>query len=277
MTRNNADFSRFSFDISQAADLKAPIDQRVVDHIYNLVDDGVYNVGEIKRHVNMFVKNLFGKSSLPSGINRRFYPSRKDIRGMVDRRRRKLIKGLLDQELLNLKIKSWREDHPNDTIYFRPSSTVNKPTVEEETDGNECITVEDHQFLLFYQNSWQKHMLERYGGETVFLDATYRTTKYALPLFFVCIHANSGYYVVAAFVTEREDSGSISEALSILKEVNPSWTTKSFMIDASEIEMISLNAVFPGIIISYSNIALINCKQIKKNCHLNDNTYIISW
>lgn len=39
MTRKNADFSRFSFDISQAADLKAPIDQRVVDHIYNLVDD----------------------------------------------------------------------------------------------------------------------------------------------------------------------------------------------------------------------------------------------
>jgi hypothetical protein len=59
-------------------------------------------------------------------------------------------------------------------------------------------------------------MLQRYGEEMVFLDATYRTTKYALPLFFLCVHTNSGYYVVGAFVTQREDSQSISEALSIL-------------------------------------------------------------
>ena len=116
--------------------MKAPIDQRVVDHIYNLVDDGIYNVGEIKRHINIFVKNLFGKNSLPNAINLRFYPSRKDMRGMVDRRR-KLIKGLLDQEQLNLKVKAWKDAHPNDTIYFRPSARVKIPAVEDEADVNE--------------------------------------------------------------------------------------------------------------------------------------------
>jgi hypothetical protein len=89
-------------------------------------------------------------------------------------------------------------------------------------------------------------MLQRYDEEMVFLDATYRTTKYALPLFFLCVHANSGYYVVGAFVTQREDSQSISEELSILKDQNPSWNTKSFMIDACEMEMMAMNAVFPG-------------------------------
>jgi hypothetical protein len=60
-------------------------------------------------------------------------------------------------------------------------------------------------------------MLQRYDEEMVFLDATYRTTKYALPLFFLCVHANSGYYVVGAFVTQREDSQSISEELSHIR------------------------------------------------------------
>ena len=90
----------------QAADLKAPIDQRVIDHIYSLVDDGVYNVGEMKRHVNIFVRNIFGKNSLPNQINRCVYPSRKDLRGMIDRRRHKIIQGLLDQEVLSVKVKS---------------------------------------------------------------------------------------------------------------------------------------------------------------------------
>jgi hypothetical protein len=206
----------------------------VIDHIYSLVDDGVYNVGEMKRHVNIFVRNIFGKNSLPNQINRRFYPSRKDLRGLIDRRRCKIIQGLLDQEVLSVKVKSWRNDNPDACIYFCQSAVVQRPTTEEQP------------FLFVYQNSWQKHMLQRYGEEMVFLDATYRTTKYALPLFFLCVHTNSGYYVVGAFVTQREDSQSISEALSILKDQNPSWNTKSFMIDACEMEMMAINVVFPG-------------------------------
>lgn len=206
----------------------------MIDHIYSLVDDGVYNVGEMKRHVNIFVRNIFGKNSLPNQINRRFYPSRKDLRGLIDRRRCKIIQGLLDQEVLSVKVKSWRNDNPDACIYFCQSAVVQRPTAEEQP------------FLFVYQNSWQKHMLQRYGEEMVFLDATYRTTKYALPLFFLCVHTNSGYYVVGAFVTQREDSQSISEALSILKDQNPSWNTKSFMIDACEMEMMAINVVFPG-------------------------------
>ncbi|XP_048238820.1 uncharacterized protein LOC125372528 [Haliotis rufescens] len=37
--------------------------------------------------------------------------------------------------------------------------------------------------LLVYQWDWQQKLLNRYGQEIVFLDATYRTTRYALPLF----------------------------------------------------------------------------------------------
>jgi uncharacterized membrane protein YheB (UPF0754 family) len=72
-----------------------------------------YNVGEMKRHVNIFVRNIFGKNSLPNQINRRVYPSRKDLRGMIDRRRRKIIQDLLDQEFLSVNVKSWRDGNPD--------------------------------------------------------------------------------------------------------------------------------------------------------------------
>jgi hypothetical protein len=72
-------------------------------------------LGEMKRHVNIFVRNIFGKNSLPNQINRRFYPSPKDLRGMIDRRRRKIIQGLLDQEVLSVSFIS--------TTLYTPSST----------------------------------------------------------------------------------------------------------------------------------------------------------
>jgi uncharacterized alkaline shock family protein YloU len=59
----------------QAAALKAAIDDRVIQHIRKLVNDGVYNVSEMKRHIKVFVKEMFGNENLPKSINRKFYPS----------------------------------------------------------------------------------------------------------------------------------------------------------------------------------------------------------
>ena len=47
------------------------------------------------------------------------------------------------------------------------------------------------------------------------LDATYKTTRYALPLFFLFVRTNVHYIVVATFLTQNEDSASIAEALDI--------------------------------------------------------------
>ena len=69
----------------------------------------------------------------------------------------------------------------------------------------------------------------------MFLDATYKTMKHALPLFF-CVHTNMGYMVAATMIIEMEDSASLAEAPAKLKEMKPSWNPKNFMIDASDIE-----------------------------------------
>ena len=54
-------------------------------------------------------------------------------------------------------------------------------------------------------------------GELVLMDATYKMTRYAIPLYLVRVHTNVGYKVVAEFMCQSEDQASINEALAIMK------------------------------------------------------------
>ena len=65
-------------------------------------------------------------------------------------------------------------------------------------------------FLFVHQESWQRCLLKRYGDQLVLMDATYKTTKYAMPLFFICVHTNIGYNVVAEFMSQTEEKESIN-------------------------------------------------------------------
>lgn len=49
--------------------------------------------------------------------------------------------------------------------------------------------------LFIHQTSNQKRLLSRYGSELTCLDATYKTTHYALPLFFLVVKTNVDYQV----------------------------------------------------------------------------------
>ena len=46
------------------------------------------------------------------------------------------------------------------------------------------------------------------------MDATYKTTKYELALFFLAVKTNVGYSVVGEFVVQSETADQIAEALS---------------------------------------------------------------
>ena len=51
--------------------------------------------------------------------------------------------------------------------------------------------------LLFVYQSWtMKHLMQCYGNNVVLLDSTYRTTRYSLPLFFLCVPTNITYMVI---------------------------------------------------------------------------------
>ena len=101
--------------------------------------------------------------------------------------------------------------------------------------------------LLVLQEEWQKHILERYGNTISLIDATYKTTQYDLPLFFICVRTNVGYMVVAEFVVQSEQSDKIREAIEIIKQWNPNWNPAYFMCDYSEAELLALESCFPSV------------------------------
>ena len=99
----------------------------------------------------------------------------------------------LDQDDVERKISDWVKD-PHDTFFFRKAT---------QTDN-----IPDHP-----SDAVAKNLLERYGNTLCLLDGTYKTTKYALPLYFLVVKTNVDYMPVAECVVEDEMSTSLQEAL----------------------------------------------------------------
>ena len=84
-------------------------------------------------------------------------------------------------------------------------------TVENEHDDN---------FLVVHQSLAQKGLMERYGNEICLLDATYKTSCYALPLFLVVVPTNTSYQVsntcnifITKNITIEEFTGAMQKLL----------------------------------------------------------------
>ena len=65
--------------------------------------------------------------------------------------------------------------------------------------------------------------MAKYGNIMCLIDATYKTTCYDLPLFFICVRTNIGYCVIAEFIVQSEATAYIQEALEVLRRWNPDW------------------------------------------------------
>ena len=115
--------------------------------------------------------------------------------------------------------------------FFCPKSSI-KPDGDEKSSDD--INTDDDDdldairlgktkktLLLFvYQNGWQRRLFSRCLKELTLLDATYRTARYALPLFFMVVKTDIDYQIVAVFVTQNETEDSIQEAQLIIKSWN---------------------------------------------------------
>ena len=74
------------------------------------------------------------------------------------------------------------------------------------------------ELIWIHQEEWQQKILVKYGNTMTLVDATYKTTKYDLPLFFVTVRTNVGYKVAAYFIVQSESTEQILEALNTLKQ-----------------------------------------------------------
>ena len=208
-----------------------------------LVSKGITSIGEVKRSIADFVeKELFHRvpvDKLECLSNQGYHPAKKDPWNHVLQAITAQEYCNDDQELLGRKIEE-REEKPPSSKFFRPiiPSKPNRMTTVRHRKASCSKT------LFIHQEEW--HLLQRHDSELVFMDATYKTTKYAIPLFFVWVR-NVDYKVVDEFMTQYEDEQSISMALPILKSWNPLWQPKYFMVDSYIVKIGATEEQFPEV------------------------------
>lgn len=213
----------------------------------------------MRRLIKIFVKTeLFKGQTILDESNKRFFPRKKTIKNHMIHSRRKLCYSLIDQECLQKKIEEWKSSSPEISVFFRPKSTIHNNDVASFSDSDDEDEEEDEvrlkdkniqqsdKLLFVYQSAWQKRLYQRYGNEMLFLDATYRTTRYTLPLFFLVVKTNIDYQIVGTFVTENETMSSVQEALSIFKKWNPNVSPRYGMTDYCMEEINAMETTFPG-------------------------------
>ena len=215
----------------------------------------VKNVQEMKRLLKLYIRNdLFNNCDLPDIRNRRYFPTISTLRAHMISARRKMQLSLIDQEALIGKIHIWKQENCSMEIFFRPKSTEavnhdntkdnievkeqemkfkNEDSVNNDDRSESDIEEEEeqemkfknegsvHSLLFVYQTKWQRRIFQRYVGEMLLLDATYKTTLYILSLFFLVFKINVDYQIVGTFITENETKRAIKEAFVKFKEWNP--------------------------------------------------------
>ena len=166
----------------------------------------------------------------------------------------KLCHSKIDEVNVLKMIEIYKKDAKEDFIYFRPktcSSDMQYVDTEDDDDilyhipqGNQDVR---NNLLFIHMTVAQKLLLQRYNN-LVLMDATYRTCRLMLPLFFLAVKSNVNYSPVATFIVQNEDATSICEALSRIKDYigTDGIEIKNFMIDCSPTEMHAIREVFPN-------------------------------
>ena len=204
--------------------------------IVELVSAGISHTPLVKSQLRHFAETEFKNEAIkPLHWDRSYYPTSKDIRNHVDAA---IVHGRLadiDQENLRLKIDQWQQEDKERQFFYRSATVL---TGDNDVNPN---------FLFIHQDSFQKKLMKRYGNTLCLLDATYKTTKYSLPLFMLVVRTNVQYCPVAEFIVETESADAISEALSILKAWNRDWNPSFFMVDYCDAEINAIETVFPQV------------------------------
>ena len=87
----------------------------------------------------------------------------------------------------------------------------------DEIEAVNAVASGNGKMMFVYQSKEMKNMYQRYGNHMILLDATYKTTKYALPLFFVVVQTNVNFQVCFVIILPEESTEMIANAIKHLK------------------------------------------------------------
>lgn len=167
--------------------LRLPVDSRVKQYVFQQVEDGIISSAEVRRHTQAFVRrSLFNGKELPSLLNRRYFPTRRDYVNLIYSARTAQMKSSVDQINIESKIDEWKKANEHQFLFRSFIEDTSMPDVVSDSENVLVHSKGRLGLLIVHQTRWQKRLMARYG-HMVLLDATYKTTTYAVPLFFVDI------------------------------------------------------------------------------------------
>ncbi len=226
----------------KAAGMTQRVDPLVSQIVEEIVREGTTDVDTVRKLLKCRIKQEV-RDCPPDALDRAYNPSKDDIRNHVNAARRAIELSKFDQENFQAKVKEWQKTTAKH--FFRPFIKKDD-NVANETAETEQLS---QTLLWVHQERWQQTLLQKYGNAISLIDATYKTTKYDLPLFFVCVRTNVGYCVAAEFVIQGKTTQHILEALNILRSWNAGWNPPFFLCDYSEAEISALEQAFPGVMV----------------------------
>ena len=74
----------------------------------------------------------------------------------------------------------------------------NNECADPDDEFEDLLLVDDGstgKMIFIFESHSMKHLYQRYGKHLVLSDATYKTIKYALPLYFLGVQTNVNYQV----------------------------------------------------------------------------------
>ena len=181
--------------VGEAGTIGHSIHPQIASKIRELVGENITSPDVVRKCLEQYVeKEMFGGNAAqkkPIKSSRRYYPSRQDLRIHIARAISASKYCGDDQESLKRKVDQWFRESPTSKFYIR--------TRDDDMNGNES------KFMFVHQEERQQRLLLRYGSELVLMDAIYKTTRYPIPLFFICVHTKVGYKLVAECLCQNED------------------------------------------------------------------------
>jgi len=116
-----------------------------------------------------YVMNYSRKDGPPDPNDHACFPTVDYIRNHMNEAQKTLKLSLVDP---TLKVAEYHNLSPDTKIHFQPF-------IKSESNSTELLWV--------HQEPWQQELLIKYSNTVSMIDATYKTTKYDLPLFFITV------------------------------------------------------------------------------------------
>ncbi|KAL3187165.1 hypothetical protein MRX96_025895 [Rhipicephalus microplus] len=224
------------------------MDKSVAERIQMLAGEGITSVSDVKKCLHYYVHDiLFANKEKPDSSCRAFFPTHRDISNQIQAVLKKDRFSTVDQENARILIEKIRGEQPESSVVYRPYTARSFVGSSDSDNVEEGVASECEDTLLFcFQTKFMRSMLKKYGGSVVCLDATHKTSDYALPLFLLVVKTPSGYTPAGVFIIQFETAHCIAEALDVFKQWCDNWSPQYWMVDYSKAEISAIKQVFPG-------------------------------